>query len=91
MNTTKQTGWVPDVPSPCDSPWIINPDAFWGHFNNLGGRYVFITWVLGNRSRHLVIRHVVDNIWSFVPEPDRHVYHFHTGKHLAGLPLDLKH
>ena len=83
MNSTIQTEWVPDDPPSPGSPWITNTDSFSGHFDNLEGRCTFITWALGKHCYSIQgISHVLKNISDFSREPDRHVYHSHTGIHL---------
>ena len=48
MDPSNQTGWESD-----DLPWITNNESFFGIFDNLKGRRVFITWVLGKYSYSL--------------------------------------
>ena len=99
MNTTTQSGWVPDDSDcePVGSPWVMNPCAFWGIYDHLSNRCTFITWVIGRSSYQINpiitlqwLRNVLAKITSFAYEPDRHVYRsMDTGRQLPGLPSDI--
>ena len=98
MNTTTQSDWVPDYSDhePVGSPWVSNPCAFWGIYDNLSARCTFITWVIGRSSYQINpiitlqwLRNVLAKIISYCYEPDRHVYLIDTGRQLPGLPCDI--